>query len=803
MVQLMQDLRYALRTLRKSPGFAFTAILTLALGIGANTAIFTVVNAVLLRPLPFAEPERLVRLYGAEQLRGRNDLNLSVPDLADFRNQAKSFEQIAALTGGSVALTGAGEPERVFGPAVTHNFFQALQVQPLLGRFFSPGDEVSGQNRVTVLGYDLWQRRFGGDPSVVGRSIRLSEQDYQVIGVAPPGLHNPLPGGRGEPQLWRPLVTTVDPGARGGHSLRGVARLRAGVSIEQAQAEMDVICKQLAKLYPNTNAGYGVRLAPLQDAISGEARVPLFALLGAVGFVLLIACANMANLMLVRASARRKEIAIRAALGAGRVQIVRQLLTESGVVALLGGGLGVLLASWGAGVLVALGGDSLPRAGEISADARVFGFALLLSLMTGLLFGLAPALQLSRASYEEALREEGRGSTTGIARRHMNRFLAAAQVAISLVLLVGAGLLAQSLWRLMGVDPGITRQNAGMVQLTLPTNRYPQAADWTRFAQQVTDRLAERPGIEAAGAVNIFPLSGSQSCDGFLVKEFGPVDEDKIPCAEARYVTPSYFRAMGIPLRAGRYLNERDTVDAPPVMVISETMARQFFPNHNPIGMHVNYNARDNEIVGVVGSVKHFGQAAAAPPEMYTPFPKDPVNGMAIVVRGAGSMGLATILREEIHALDKDLALTAYRSVGDLLSASVAAPRFRSILLLSFAALALLVAAIGIHGVLAFGVAQRTQEFGIRFALGARRGDVFGMVLREGLWVTLAGISAGLAGALILGRFVQALLFEVRPGDPATLIGVTILLTCVALGACWLPARRAMRVDPMVALRHE
>ncbi len=804
MNQLMQDFRYALRTLRHSPGFVLAAVLTLALGIGANTAIFTVVNSVLLRPLPYAEPERLVRVYGTEVLRKRNDVNLSVLDMVDIRKQARTFEEFAAFTGSSMALTGQGEPERIPAPAVTYNFFAALRVQPYLGRFFEPEDEARGKHRKVVLSYDLWQRRFAGDTAIVGKSIKLAELDYEVIGVAPAGFRNPLRMSAGERGLWRPIVRDQQPESRGGHSLDGLGRLRPGVTLSQAQAELDVITRRLAEQYPTFNAGRGAFIKPLHEAISGDARTPLLVLLGAVGFVLLIACANVANLMLVRTTARRKEMAIRAALGAGRWQIVRQLLIESSILGIAGGAAGVLLAMWGTELLVALAGTSLPRAGEIAFDGRVLLFSQVLALVTGILFGLVPALRLSRPNHEEALRQESRGSTAGRERLRYGQALMAAQVALSLILLAGAGLLGHSLWRLMQVDPGVVRENAGMVQLTLPGTRYPDGNSAARFAQQVTERLAARSGVQAAAAVNIFPMSGSNSCDGFLVKEYGPVDEDKIPCAEVRYVTPDYFRAMGIPLRAGRLLTARDDAKAPPVMVINEAMARQFFPNDNPIGKHVNYNARDNEVVGIVGNVKHFGLGAKVPPELYTPFPVDPVHGMAIVARtDASGVPLAAILREEIHNLDKDLALTQYRSMESLLSNSVAEPRFRSVLLGAFAMLALLVAAVGIYGVLAFGVAARTQEFGIRMALGAQPGDVLGLVLGEGMKVTAAGILAGFAGALILARFIQSLLFEVAPNDPMALAGVTVLLTLVALGACWLPARRATQVDPIVALRHE
>ena len=804
MGNFLQELRYALRSLRKSPAFAITATLTLALGIGANTAIFTVVNAVLLRPLPYSEPERLVRVFGTEELRKRNDVNLSTLDVVDIRQQSRSFEEFAALSGGSLTLTGQGEPERLPAPQVTYNFFSALKVQPHIGRFFQPGDEQRPNHRVAVLSFPLWQRRFGGDPAIVGKTIKLSEQDYLVAGVAPEGFQHPLRVNAGVPQLWVPVIANVAQQSRGSHFLDGIARLRPGVSIAQAQADLNVITARLASQYPFFNAGRGAFLMPLQEAIAGDARTPLLVLLGAVGFVLLIACANVANLMLVRAAGRRKEMAIRAALGAGRWQIVRQLLMESSVLALLGGTVGVVLSLWGTDLLVALGGRSVPRAAEVHADVRVLAFAMLLSLVTGIIFGLVPALRLSRPNYEEALREEGRGGTAGVARRRYGQFLVATQVALSLVLLAGAGLLGRSLWHLMNVDPGITRADAGMVQFTLPSTRYAKGADAARFAEQVTTRIAERSGIAAAAAVNIFPLSGSNSCDGFIIKEYGPVDEDKIPCAEVRYVTPEYFRAMGIPLRAGRLLTERDTATSPPVMVINEAMARQFFPNDNPIGKHVNYNARDNEVVGVVGNVKHFGLAANAPPELYTPFSVDPVNGMAIVARAnANGVPLATILREEIHALDKDLALTQYRSVESLLSNSVAEPRFRTVLLGIFAALALLVAAVGIYGVLASNVVERLPEFGIRMALGAGRRDVLRQVLGEGLAVVALGMAAGLAGAMVLARSVQSLLFEVKPADPMTLAGVTLLLGAVAMLACWLPARRATRVDPMVALRHQ
>ncbi|HEV8702061.1 MAG TPA: ABC transporter permease [Candidatus Polarisedimenticolia bacterium] len=795
---LIQDLRYGSRTLLKAPGFTVLAVLTLAIGIGANTALFSVVNGVLLRPLPYPDPERLVMVHGTDVPRGNESANVSPPDVVDFRTQSRSFEGIAALSQGDIVLTGRGEPVRLAVMIATANVFGVLGARPLVGRFFLPEEEQPGRHRVAVLGHRFWTRRFGADPGIVGRTLTLAGHPYTVVGVLPAGFILP----DADPDLWRPVP--IDPESRGGHWLNAIGRLRPGVSLEQAQVEMDTITRRLEQQHPDTNTGRHTRLEPLKDAVVRDARAALYALFGAVGFVLLIACANVANLILVRASGRRREIAVRAALGAGRLRIVRQLLTESLLLFLCGGLAGTLLALWGTDLVVALASESLPRSGEIVMDLSVLAFSLALSTVAGILFGLAPALQHSRVDVERALRDDGRNATAGRGRSRVLGALAVTQVALSLVLLTGAGLLIKSLWTLLRVDPGFRAERVLTLDLALPESRYPDEGRMFAFYTSLLDRLDALPGVQSAGAVNILPLSGSNSCDGFSVIEHPPAAVGRQPCAEARYSTPGYFPALGIPLVRGRSFTEADDGNAPRVALINQAMARLFFPGEDPIGKHVVYNAAPRAIVGIVGDVRHFGLDTEAPPEFYLPHQQLPMWEMTLAVRASSdSVPLVAAVRGAIAALDRDLAVANVRTISDLLHRSVARPRFRAVLLGAFAATALALAAIGIFGVLAHGVAQRTREIGIRMALGARRRAILGMMLGQGIRLTLAGVGLGLAASIVLTRFLSGLLFGVSPTDPITLSGVTLLLTLVALLACVVPARRATRVDPMTALRCE
>ena len=812
MRSVWQDLRYGLRMLLRKPGFTFAAVLTIALGIGANTAIFSAVNAVLLRPLPYLEPERLVRIWGtsarqsATEARGEfYDYNISPNNFYDWREQNQVFAQMAAFSFGSLTLTGRDEPLRLVCPAVSAEFFSVLGVTPAHGRFFLPEEEQVGQHRAVVLSHGLWHSQFGGDPNIIGQTLSFEGNSFVVVGVAPANFRHPVRSPIGEPDLWRPLALRLEPGNRGGYWLHAIGRLKPGVTLEQAQAEMSAISNRLEQQYPETNAGRGARLSALHHAVVGNVRPALWLLFGAVGLVLLIACANVANLLLARASTRRREMAIRLSLGASFFRVVRQLLTESLLLALIGGAFGLLLALWLTDVFIALGAD-IPRLEEVSVDTRALGFALGLTLLTGIIFGLAPALNAVKFDLNQSLKE---GGLTSSPRRHRSRsLLVVSEVALALMLLVGAGLLLKSFWRLQSVDPGFNPEGALVLDISLPQARYPQRAEAANFYQQLLTRIEALPGTQAAGAVNILPLSGSSSCDSFSIAGHPPMPQGQEPCAEIRASSVSYFRALGIPLLMGRQFTEQDRRDAPPVALINETMARRFFPAADPIGQRINLDGASQpvwrEIVGVVADVKHFGLDVEPRPEIYQPLLQAPFRGMTIVARtNADPETLASAVRAEVRALDKDLPIYNLRTMRDLVSSSIAQPRFRTLLLGSFAALALLLAAIGVCGVMFNTVAQRTHEIGIRLALGAGRRDILKLILWQGMSLALMGISVGLGAAFALTSVMRSLLFGVSATDWATFVSAALLLFGIALLACYLPARRATKVDPMEALRYE
>ena len=811
---LLQDLRFGMRMLLKQPGFTVVAILTLAIGIGINTAMFSVVNAVLLRPLSYQEPERLVRLWGASSSQGGQktsstptEFGNSFNDFLDWKAQNRVFKNIAVISFGTVALTGRDEPLRLRCPVVSADFFAVLEAKPLLGRFFLPEEDQVGKHRVAVLSYGLWQRLFAAEPKVIGQTLTLNGDSFTVIGVAPQNFEHPILNAAGEPDLWRPIAIQPEARSRGAHFLNAIARLKPGVSVEQAQSEMNNITGQLERQYPESNTGRGVRLTSLHSAIVGNIQTALYVLLGAVGFVLLIACVNVANLFLARASARQKEIAIRLALGAGRLRIIRQLLTESVLISLVGGAGGFLLAFWSTDLLLTLSAGDVPRLQAIKVDASVLAFTFVISLATGIIFGLAPALQLSKPNLNSSLKDGVKSTASSPGRQRFRRLLLISEVALSLVLLIGAGLLLKSFWQLQQVKLGFNPEGLLTMDLSLPRARYSRAGQAAAFQQQLLEKLRALPGVNAVGVVDYLPLSGRNTCDGFTIEGRPPLPPGEFPCSEMRSSSTDYLRTLDIPLIRGRQFTDQDREGTPLVVLINESMARRFFPHEDPIGKRVNLeypNQVWREVVGIVRDVKHFGLASEAQPEIYRPQAQAPTLSMSVLVRSASDpASLAALLRKEVRALDKDLPVYNLREMRDLVKNSVAQPRFRTFLLGIFAAVALLLASVGIYGVMSYAVNQSTRELGIRLALGAQRRDIFGLVMGQGLILAAIGIVIGLAASVALTRFLSSLLFGVSPTDLFTFAGISILLAAIALLACYLPARRATRVDPMVALRYE
>jgi putative ABC transport system permease protein len=803
----MQDLRYGVRTLRKSPGFTAAAVVTLALGIGATTGIFRLVNTVLLRSLPYQEPERLVRLYDVYAPLSVRTGNVSPVDVVDWRAEARTLAGIATLNSSSMALTGMGEPDVLRTGLASVNLFDLLGVQPVLGRTFRPGEDVVGNHRVAVLSHEAWRGRFGADPGVVGRTITLSGFAYQVIGILPPGFQDPRGGT--PPDLWRPLALNLTPEARGGHYLQAIGRLTAGAALPAAQAEMDAIMARLAQAYPATNTDRGVRLVQLHDAVSADVRRPLLVLLAAVGLLLVIACVNVANLVLVRAGARGRELGVRTALGASRRALVRQLLVEHALLAAAGGAMGLALAEAMGRGLVALAGGLLPQLERARTDGAVVAFAIGLSALTVLAFGMAPALRAARVDVRAALMEGGRGATRGRGARRARVTLAGVQLALSFVLLASAGLLVKSFARLAAVDAGFAREGVLTFALSLSGSRYAEESTVQEFHRAFLERVQGLPATRAVGFVDRLPLSGSYSCDSFGLGDRPAPPEGREPCAEYRLASPGYFAAMGIPLLSGRGLEERDRADAPPVVVINAAMARRYWPDGDPLGKPFAWGATGPDaewrtIVGTIGDVRHFGLDQEIRPEVYMPAAQSAASFAVYAVRTTGDpRALAPAVRALVRELDPDLPVRELRTMDQVVRESVAAPRLRTVLLGVFALLAVTLAAVGVYGVLAFGVAQRTGEIGVRMALGAREREILAMVLRQGLGVAGIAIAAGLVATLWVTPVMTELLFEVSPTDPAVLGGVAAFLLLTAALAGYLPARRAARTDPMEALRHE
>lgn len=799
-----QDLRFGARMLAKNPGFTLVAVITLALGIGANAAIFSVVNSVLLRPLPFDEPESIVWLWDTQpQL---PTAPASLPDFLDWKQQSQSFEHMAAFLSGSMFFdTGDGALDTSVG-FVTPEMFALFRVAPILGRTFTEEETLPGRSRVAVLSHAIWQSRFGSDPNVIEKTIQLSGAVHTVIGVMPAGFSFP-----NQADIWRPLPIDPKQLDRGPHYLRVVGRLKGEVTFAQAQAEMSALAARLAEQYQEKIAGHGVKLEPINDVIVGDIRPTLLILQGAVAFVLLIACANVANLLLARVGARQKEIALRSALGASRLRIVRQLLTESVMLSSGGGAVGLVVATWGVKWLVSLGPDTLPRVREIGVDPRAVFFTLLISVATGVLFGLAPALHMSKSDLTVALKEGGRSSAGPLGNR-LRSVLVISEVALSLVLLVGAGLLVRSFAKLNQVDAGFNPSRVLTLGVTLFRNKYPADEQVASFYSQILERVASAPGVVSAGAISELPLSGSNTNDYFTIEGRPAVPKEERPLTEYRVVTPRYFESMGIPLLAGRDFVETDTKQSPNVIVINEAFVRQHFAEENPLGRRINLQGQERDpplIVGVVGNVRDLGLDEQPTPEAYVPFLQDPLSNtyqrsLTIVVRTKSDpQAMAEPLRAELISMDGSLPVYALKPMTDYMRDSLSRRQFNMILLSIFGGVALLLAAVGIYGVISYSVTQRTHEIGIRMALGARARDVQKMVVRQGMMLALGGVAIGLLASLALMRLMEALLFGVSVNDGPTFSVIALLLTFVALAACCIPARRATRVDPLAALRCE
>jgi putative ABC transport system permease protein len=814
MNNLLQDIRFGIRMLLKSPSVSIIATIALALGIGANTAIFSVVNAVLLQPLPFPNPESLVTLWETDTQLGYKWGASSYPNVFDIRSQNTTFERIACYHSSDNIMTGRGEPARLRGMVVTSDLFPLLGVAPMLGRSFLPDDDKPAETgSVAILSHALFQKRFNSDPSVINQAITLDGVSFTVVGVMPPDFEFPI---QNDPvELWTTIAFDAAGKSpvtsnRAAHFLQVIGRLKPDVTQEQAQADLTAIGARLEQQYPDTNTHKSVRLDPAHNTLVEDVRPALLILLGAVACVLLIACANVANLLLARATGRHKEMAIRTALGASRVRVIRQLLTESVMLSLLGGAVGLMLAVWWSDLFLALGKEDIPRAAHVGIDWRVLGFTLGVSLLTGLIFGLAPAFHSSKTELVESLKESGRGTSAGVRRNRMRNVLAVAELAIAVVLLIGAGLLIKSLWRLQNVNSGLHPENVLTFTVTLPDVKFKKDAQ-TRFFIDLKSRLESTPGVQAASTIFPLPLSGNHWSISFEI-EGRPLPPKDHPNGDFFTTGVGYFRAMGIPVIKGRDFDDRDKHGSTPVIIITETFARQYFPNEEPIGKRVKAGMSSiqgedpmmREIIGVVGDIRNSKLSTPPRAAYYVPATQVPFSQMIAVVKtNSEPRSFIPAVTKEVAAMDPDVPLFAVKSMEEYMSASVAAPRFSTTLLAIFAGVALVLTIVGLYGVMSYSVAQRTNEIGIRLALGAQSRDVLMMVVKQGSMLILLGLVIGLAGAYALTRLIESLLFGVTPKDPFTFAAVAVLLAVVALMACYIPAWRATKVDPLEALRYE
>lgn len=819
METILQDIRYSFRSLIKTPAFTAVAIVVLALAIGANTAIFTVVNAVLIRALPYPNSDRLVMLWETNprfQI-GIDTLPVTPGTFMDWREQGSVFEHVSALGAGRFNLSGSGEPERISGATVSANFFRLMGIEPKLGRAFQDDEERPGANKVVVISFALWQRRFGGAEDIVGKPITLDGKGYTVIGVAPEGFQFPrareLPyfvGVSSATELWRPMIQSEDfvSRKRADHQLTVIARLKPGVTRDHAQAEMTAIAARLEQSYPE-NQGIGAKVVLLSEQVVGNSRVALLVLMSAVGLVLLIACANVANLMLTRASGRKKEIAIRIALGASRGHVIRQLMSESLLLSLASAIAGTLLSLWGVKAMLALTGQNLPRLNEVTVDPTVLGFTVVIALLTSLFFGLTPALQASKIDLVHTLKDGSRGQSGGRHAVRVRGALVVAEVALSLVLLIGAGLMIKSLSQLLKVDPGFKTDRALTMNIALLGSKYPSATQQISFFDEVRHRVEVLPGIESAGLISSAPLSGGVYAGGFSIEGREPASATEDLSADRRMISPEYFNALQIPLLKGRYFTERDNQGSTGVAIVSDSWVRRFVPKDDPIGKRIKLGGRDStrpwlSIVGIAGDVRDTALESDARPCVYLPYSQFPSLSMSLVVRaGLDAKALVPAIRNEVASVDKDQPVTDVKTMDEYVSDSVSPRRANALLLAIFAVLALVLASIGVYGVMAYSVTQRVHEIGIRMALGAQRSDVIRLIVGSAMTLVLAGVGIGIAGALALSRVLSSLLYGVSATDPMTFALISVLLVCLAWLASYIPARRATKVDPMIALRHE
>ena len=798
---LFKDIRYGMRSLLKRPGFTATAVITLALGIGANTAIFSVVNAVLLRPLPYRDAERVATLWQNNVKTGVPRNEVSPANFLDWREQSHSFAAMAGIEPFGFSLADSGEPERFQAWLVTTGFFETLGSNALHGRTFAAEDYELGNEHRIVMSYGLWQRRFGGAANLIGQKLALNGQPYTVVGIMPPEFQFPS-----DRELWAPRVLGErDRQLRGATYWNVIGRLKPGVTVEQAQAEISAISARLEQQYPETNGGMGATVVTLPELLTGQVRRGLFLLLGAVGFVLLIACANVANLLLVRGAERQREFAIRSALGASRIRIVRQLLIENLLLAMLGGLGGLLLSTWGVRLLPAINSAKMPRIEHVNIDARVLLFVFGISILTAICFGLIPAAHLSRTDLQSTLKESGRGTMAGSVRHWLRNSLVVTEVALALVLLTGAGLLVRGFVSLLRVDPGFAKQRVLALQVFLP--RTYQTEKVTGFFDQTLEKVAAVPGVEKAAVVSSPPFINLEQDAPFTIEGIPPPPPGKEPSAYYSEVSADYLSVMGVPLRRGRFFTRFDKSDTVPVVVINETMARRYFGNQDPVGkkLTVMFDPPEpREIVGVIGDVLHNGLDTTARPEMFVHYPQSPTSQMTFVVKTTADAGaMLPSVKAAIRAVNPNQTFSKTATMEQLIGDSLRQRRFNLFLLGSFAVLALALAGLGIYGLMSYSTRQRTHEIGVRMALGAQRRDILKLFIGQGLLLTLIGVVIGLAGALALTRLMAGLLFGVTPTDALTFATVPVCLIVVALLACYVPARRATKVDPLVALRYE
>jgi predicted permease len=802
----IQDIRYAVRLLMKRPGFTLIAVLALALGVGANSAIFSVVNAVLLKPLPYTDADRLVWFWEVQPKLERAPF--SPADFLDYQSQNNSFEEVTAFRPIGFSLTSMDQPERLNGAIVSVNFFSTLRAEPIKGRVFLPEEGKAGAARVAVVSYGFWQTRFGGDPELLGKTLTLNSESVTIIGIMPPDFKF-----QRRAEVWvnprqvvpEPFSTFTDDvvSMRGTHYLWVIGRLKKDVPLAQAQGDIDTV---VAGLQQQHDSNHSVHLISLQEQSAGDLKPALIVLMAAVGLVLLIACANVANLMLARATARTREIAIRTALGASRARLVRQLLTESLLLALMGGAAGLMLAWWGVGLLISVSPPDTPRLDMIGLDRRVFLFNLAISLATGVVFGLVPALQASKPDLNEALKEGGRSGSDSSRRNRVRSLLVIAEVALSMVVLIGAGLLIKSFVRLLDVQSGFNTANLLTAGVSLPGKKYDDNKKIARFYNELVQRLESLPGVEGVAVANDLPLQGDDTTS------YPAIEDQQTGKADDRFligrhvINTGYFKAMGIQLMSGREFTATDVDGAPPVVIINQTAAHRMWPDQDPLGKRIRFDNNTGpwlQVVGVVADVKHNGLDAEPSIESYAPFAQDTYPYMAIALRAPNPASYTAAIRREVQAIDKDQPVFDFETMEHIHSESIAPRRLSMVLFALFAGVAVLLAGVGIYGVMSYSVTQRTHEIGVRMALGAKQNDVLRLVVGQGITLALIGVGIGLVAAFGLTRLMTSLLFGVSATDPLTFIAISLLLTGVALGACFVPARRAAKVDPMVALRYE